>query len=250
MQNVRITPAQVVTVLQHHEQSGATFASFRLSCPVKLLKKSRADKSPCNLGEVVKHSHLSVIINFDYESNVRAQRAREGKPEDFAAEANWFEHVSKAVVRHRTKGELYAYVRVQRNLSEPVFTCDGVEIERAAVVPFLPADDLTDDERRAAGLGADLGSPKQNLLKEVQPIAIKLANVREIITCETCYTLTAEGEEVAPEAVTVTTTARAPYLLGHCDCKPSEFVGVDEDGDCTQCGRAKEGAKPASRKGF
>ncbi len=149
------------------------------------------------------------MVNFDYAGNVNRQREREGKAEDFTAQANWFEHVSKAVVAHRITRELYAYVRVQSNLTPPFFTVDGAEVARAVVVPFLPSDDLTDDERRDVGLGADLGAPKQNLVAEIQPIAIKLGNVRELTTCGTVYTLTPEPITLSPEPITATTSAGA-----------------------------------------
>lgn len=200
------TASQIETIINHHEQGGSRPSSFRLSCPVRdALKKSRKDKSANPYGVIVKHSHLSALVNFNYEGNVNAQRKREDVAPTFKAQQNWFEHVTPAIVAHRSTGERYVFIRVLSNLSAPTFTADGVEVERAALLPFLPASDLSDAERAAFGLDAAKGAENQGIEKEIAPIAIKLANVRQIVIDG--FTYVATGDDVTPERITRTTLA-------------------------------------------
>ncbi len=226
MTTINTDSTGVVAIIAHHEKSGARPASLRLSCPVKLLKfgriapgdetldaKGKVIKDPCHFANVVKHSHLSVIVNFDYEGNVNRQRTREGEAADFQTEANWFEHVTRAVVAHRKTAERYIFVRVLDNLAAPFFTAgeaDAARIERAALVPYLPADDLTDIERAQAGLGLKVGNVKQALAKEITPITFKLANVREIVIDGFTYAIAPSVEPVTVSAPAITTTKPAP----------------------------------------
>lgn len=220
MKNIISTDHTGVTaIIAHHEAAGARPASLKLSCPVKLNKFARqtpeekADKKAkvaCPFAHVVKHSESSVIVNFDYEGNVNRQREREGKEADFTTQANWFEHITRAIVKHRTTGERYIFVRVLSSLSTAYFTAgeaDAPVIERASLVPYLPADDLTDIERAQAGLGLAVGSVKQDLDKEITPITFKLANVRQIVIDGFTYIITPDATTVTPESISSTKPA-------------------------------------------
>lgn len=221
--------AGVVTIIQHHEKSGARPASLNLSCPVKLLKfarvipgteqtdaKGKAIKTACPFARAVKHSTSNVIVNFDYAGNVNRQRDREGKEADFEAQENWFFHVSKAVVQHRKSGERYIFVRVLKSLDDAYFTAGeaGDEvIERARLVPYLPADDLSDIERGIYGLAPQVRAPKQELESEIQPITFKLANLRVLVIDGFTYVLTPEPTEATPASITVTTPEGQPITV-------------------------------------
>lgn len=219
MKPINCSPTELETIISHHEKHGANPARFELSCPVKALKAYRLTaeelealedtsakpiKRANDLGEIVKHSDLSVLVNFRYAGNVNAQRVREGKAADFVAKPNWFFHVSPAVVEHNTSGERYVFVRVLRNLSAPRFTVGGVDAPRADLLGVLPSDELSDSERATYGLEPQAPS-SQGVEKEVQPIAVKLANVRSVTIDGFLYVVNAaHNVTVKPDKVTAT----------------------------------------------
>lgn len=201
------TPSEIETVISHHEKGGARPSRFLISCPMaKALKKSRMTDAPNPFAEIVKHSDLSCMVNFNYAGNVNAQRKREGVEGTFKAEANWFVHVSPAIVEHRTTGKRYVFVRVLDTLAIPTYTADGVSITRTQLLPYLPSDELTELERMALAMPPKGASnPKQGLGHEIQPIAIKLENIREIRIDGFTYR-TIDAHTITPARISTTHT--------------------------------------------
>lgn len=224
MKPLETTPAQLASVISNHEAHGANFVSMRLSCPIddalKFERETLADKqargdakrvkSANTFGAIVKHSHIQAIVAFDYASNVNKQREREGVTPNFKARANWFEHVSPAIVTHKQTRALYAFVRVLRNLTAPIYTVDGIETPKADLLAVLPVDDLNDAERALYGIAPEPFNDHQGIEKEIQPITIKLANVREFVSDGFTYLVTPEPTTVTPEPLTRTRPARVP----------------------------------------
>lgn len=219
MKPIICSPSELEKVIDHHQQRGANPAHFTLACPVTGASKfhrqtpadkaSKADKRPNTLGEIVKHSDLSALVNFNYAGNVNAQRAREGVTPDFVAKDNWFRHVSPAIVEHKQTGERYVFVRVLKSLSPATFTVNGTETPRADLLSVLPASDLTTEERALYGLAPEKPSA-QGIEKEIAPISVRLANVRQVVIDGFCYIVAAAPITVRPEPLTVTRPASEP----------------------------------------
>ena len=105
----------------------------------RMVKKHRqtGDPNPY-LGRVVKRSRVNGMVNWVYANSVNRQRGREGEEQDFTPEPRkWGERVAGTpFVAH--KGALYLELKVERAVEEPVYLCDGQEIDRAQIAAYLP----------------------------------------------------------------------------------------------------------------
>ena len=74
-------------------------------------------------GRVVKVQSINGMAGFDYQAAVNRRREKEGKTADFVSAPAWFDHLKGALVKHKQKGTLYAYLMV-RSQTKPVYYVD------------------------------------------------------------------------------------------------------------------------------
>lgn len=127
-----ITPVELLMRLS--EVKSAKIMTLVMVTPVKMLKKSRADKTPCPYGEITKRSVCQVMIGTDYETGVNTRRDKEGSDKTFeAAPHQWADRTEKPVLSQNKAGtQTYANVRVLKALSTEYME-DGVTVEKDAL---------------------------------------------------------------------------------------------------------------------
>ena len=122
-------------------------------------------------GKVKKTASMSGCLLHDYESNVNAQRVREGKAADFVAQASkWGKRLGNTcLIVHTPKGETvekhYLDLRVLRVTQKPRLFLDGKRISKKLIEPWKTKRN---------------DSPKQNLKKEIVIRRYTFDNIRRI----------------------------------------------------------------------
>lgn len=144
--NVLITEAEVKGIVAQ-----TSTAMVSLTC----IGEAKVRKTGNPFDAVFKVSRIQGIINADYENAVNNQRAREGKPADFAAQSTWFHHVSGALVEHNTNGTQYIAILAQGHAESRYVGMVGETLR-----------ELTDDEVKSF-VPEKGASVKQELDKEV-----------------------------------------------------------------------------------
>jgi hypothetical protein len=128
---VTISPAELLMRLS--DLKGAKIVTLTMRTSVKLLKKSRADKTPCPYGEITKRSVCQVMLGTDYENGVNNRRVKE-QPQtatQFEAAAHqWATRCEKPVLSQNAAGtQTYANVRVLKTFEVSYFE-DGQPIAK------------------------------------------------------------------------------------------------------------------------
>ncbi len=109
--------------------------------PVKGVLETRTEvpmirRNP--FGKVFAITKTNVILNGDYEAAVNAQRAVEGKPQDFkAGQRVWGKTVSPAIVERDGKQYLSTIIESVRNVIYVTET--GAVIDRDSIKSFMKA---------------------------------------------------------------------------------------------------------------
>jgi hypothetical protein len=126
---VTISPAELLMRLS--DLKGAKIVTLTMRTSVSMLKKSRADKTPCPFGEISKRSVCQVMLGTDYENGVNNRRDKEGSARDFqVAEHQWATRCEKPVLSQNAAGtQTYANVRVLKTLEVNYFE-DGKPIAK------------------------------------------------------------------------------------------------------------------------
>jgi hypothetical protein len=126
---VTISPAELLMRLS--DLKGAKIVTLTMRTSVSMLKKSRADKTPCPFGEVSKRSVCQVMLGTDYEKGVNNRRDKEGSDRDFqVAEHQWATRCEKPVLSQNAAGtQTYVNVRVLKTLEVNYFE-DGNPIDK------------------------------------------------------------------------------------------------------------------------
>lgn len=129
---ITISEQQLISVLTGLPK-GNNFVTIVATTEPKMNKTSNPF-----FGNCYKTSRVNGSIQFDYESNVNAQKNREGDTPDFVAQApTWGTRVGNScVIVHNSN--FYFYVRVLGSLAHAYHDANGKLIDANAVKPFLP----------------------------------------------------------------------------------------------------------------
>jgi len=154
----KITRSALVEMLKSLPKSN-TFVGVTMTT----VPRMRKTNNPW-FGRVRKTSTVTGCVHYNYESNVNAQREREGKPEDFVIQApSWGERVGDTcIIEH--KGKLYIDLRVLRCLRNRYFA-DGTRISKDTIDAWLQKSGP---------------SKKQDLKKDVVVRRPEIVNLRRI----------------------------------------------------------------------
>ena len=128
---IAVTEKQMLTVLGGMDK-GNTFVTIVATTEPKMNKTGNPF-----LGNCYKTSRVNGSIQFDYENNVNAQRAREGEKKDFVAQKpSWGTRLGDScIIEH--DGKYYIYVRVLASLAHAYHDASGNAIDAEVVKPFL-----------------------------------------------------------------------------------------------------------------
>jgi len=136
---VRITKSQMIEIFKTIEKS--TFVNLVTEVEVKMVQKDRETKEPNPYyGKVIKQNKGNYLIGNDYGNRNGTNQEKEGiDPESFEVKDNWFEHVSKCVVRNKKSPEKmylqYEFFRESNPVTKYIF--DGQTIDQVLFESFL-----------------------------------------------------------------------------------------------------------------
>jgi len=135
-------------------------------------------------GNCFKISHVNGMLNFNYDGNVLARLAKEGKsPEDFSKGESWHEPVKRndgtltPLCRHKRNNKFYLRFRLL-NVSETKYEqSDGTPIDKSQIDPFLP-----DRSNAYANQGVDAG-------EEIKFVVYGLETIQQITIDKVTYSV-------------------------------------------------------------
>lgn len=170
---------------------GASFISCVTETEPKLNARHRETREPNPyIGRIKRHAVRPGMIGASYEQAVQNRREKEGhvgasEGEKFDALSMWNgagEHVSPALVRHKTTSKLYM-VLYPRNtdtgevvVTDSEWTCDGEPIALSALKPYLPP--------------VKEGAPRQETAKPVPWRVVGLESIVSLTVQGETYTIT------------------------------------------------------------
>lgn len=167
-----VTKAQLVKVLMG--LVGSTFATIVSETDVKMNKKN----NPYH-GTITKLTRANVNINFSYENAVNKARVKEGKEDDFEAQARKWGETIPGTPLVLKEGKYYLYCRfLGYNKTKSIYfhntDTGSALIEKAIIEEFLPKVNE---------------SKTQDLENEVVVRTYKIENIREVIVNKIHYTV-------------------------------------------------------------
>lgn len=136
---IQVTLGQMVEIFNGIEKS--TFVNLVTEIKVKMVQKSRTDKTPNPyFDQVVKKNRGNYLIGNDYGDRNGTNQEKEGiDPDSFEVKENWFEHVSKVVVRSKKNPEnmylQYEFFKESNVVTEYVF--NGQTIDQVLFESYL-----------------------------------------------------------------------------------------------------------------
>jgi len=135
---VTVTPAELMARVS--EIKASTIVGVTIQTPVKMLKRSRKDKSPCVLGKISKRTVMSCAFGTDYERGVNRRLEKEGSSPEFQAMPHaWADRVEDkpAICTNKAGDTFYANLRVL-GVQSVEYLQDGQPIDAAELVDYLP----------------------------------------------------------------------------------------------------------------
>lgn len=136
---VKISKSQMIEIFKGVEKS--TFVNLVTEVEVKMVQKDRLTKEPNPYyGKVIKKNRGNYLIGNEYEDRTGTNGEREGiDMSNFEVKDNWFEHVSKVVVRSKKSPEKmylqYEYFKESNPVTEYIF--EGQTIDQLLFESFL-----------------------------------------------------------------------------------------------------------------
>lgn len=136
---INVTLGQMIEIFKGVEKS--TFVNLVTEVKVKMVQKSRTDKTPNPyFDQVIKRNKGNFLIGNDYgDRNETNQVKEEIDPTTFEVKENWFEHVTKCVVRSKKNPEnyylQYEYFKESNPTTEYVF--NGQTIDQVLFESYL-----------------------------------------------------------------------------------------------------------------
>jgi hypothetical protein len=136
---VRITKSQMIEIFKTIEKS--TFVNLVTEVEVKMVQKDRETKEPNPYyGKVIKQNKGNYLVGNDYGDRNGTNQEKEGiDPETFEVKDNWFEHVTKCVVRNKKSPEKmylqYEFFKESNPVTNYIF--DGQTIDQVLFESFL-----------------------------------------------------------------------------------------------------------------
>lgn len=136
---LKVTKSQMIEIFNTVEKS--TFVNLVTEIQVKMVQKDRTTKEPNPyFNQVIKRNRGNYLIGNEYgDRNGTNQEKENIDPTTFEVKENWFEHVSKVVVRNKKNPEnmylQYEYFKESNPTTEYVF--NGETIDSVLLESFL-----------------------------------------------------------------------------------------------------------------
>jgi hypothetical protein len=136
---VNVTINEMIEIFKSVEKS--TFVNLVTEIMVKMVQKDRLSKEPNPYYQkVIKQNKGNYLIGNDYGDRNENNQEKEGiDPTTFEVKENWFEHVSKCVVKSKRNPENYYLQYEYFKESNPVtkYLFDGQTIDSVLFESFL-----------------------------------------------------------------------------------------------------------------
>lgn len=136
---IQVTLVEMIEIFKTIEKS--TFVNLVTEIKVKMVQKSRTDKTPNPyFDQVIKKNRGNYLIGNSYEDRTDKNMIKEEiNPETFEVKENWFEHVSLCVVRNKKNPEVhylqYEFFKESNVVTEYVF--NGQTIDQVLFESYL-----------------------------------------------------------------------------------------------------------------
>lgn len=117
----------------------STFVHLVTVTEVKMVQKDRVTKEPNPYhNRVTKKLSGNFLIGNDYEKRVITNDTKEGGEGNFEVKENWFEHVTKCVVKSKKTGEFYLQYEYFKESNPKVeFEFEGNPIDKMLFENYL-----------------------------------------------------------------------------------------------------------------
>ena len=197
---MKVNLVQLLGILE--QQKGTVFVGIVAETEPKMLKKSRADGTPT--GErfptgVHRINQNTFMLGTNYESNVQAQREREGhdNPQGFQAEGLWNgkgHRLGRFLVVHEEKeGQFYFRTRPSANQQGHPVTIREKWLKPGQQEQEITGDELIDLKENF--LPKKGPARKQEIDKEIPYRPYKIEGIKTITIAGVLYELDHDGEK-------------------------------------------------------